>query len=653
MSPSFNLALFFAVYVARCFLFSDASRQDCTDALGMESNKIQDSQLSSNTFSSGWLPEYGRLNSNGAWCSKNNDETSEYFQIDLLRVRHVSAIATQGVYWNYLSYYVKTYTIKHSYDGMDWLTYKDSDGDSDRLFTGNSDANSVKLNNFRDTFVTRYLRIYPKDHRYDMCLRVEVYGCSDVADNCSSFSTIPSGIIASPGYPVGYPSNKDCVWIISAPRRKNLVLMFTHFDIRRSSSPPFCKEDFVKVQDGLTDLSPHTGGKYCNGNTSMLITASASTVRVNFHSGNTTATQKGFQINYLAITPGSDNIHAEKACDGDFLALNCSGYKYTINILHATYGSFPYTCGQQVSSPSCPPVDVKSKVVSMCQDFKECHIPVKGALFDYNCSKGSETRQLQIFFQCTSRNIRTPGPSTIPTKPMQMSSTALSTKPTQMSSSAASTPQPTKIPYFSTLITEPTSKEDPEVSVKQAQTAKGLPVEAMVGIVAIVIVFGAVLITLFVFWRKRVQKDRGSPLPTMTLSSLEGEYATPANGTKKRSTHDSKAKEYETENMLYQSADSPETYIAAKNEVAPYDSCPVLIITENPLPMGFSSPTKKIADQGYELIKPPNGVAQSHYSLPDKKPPKARSIENPNYEKTLPITNYEYAKPEIKTEANC
>lgn len=131
--------------------------------------------------------------------------------------------------------------------------------------------------------------------------------------------------------------------------------MFTHFDIRRSSSPPFCKEDFVKVQDGLTDLSPHTGGKYCNGNTSMLITASASTVRVNFHSGNTTATQKGFQINYLAITPGSDNIHAEKACDGDFLALNCSGYKYTINILHATYGSFPYTCGQQVSSPSCPP----------------------------------------------------------------------------------------------------------------------------------------------------------------------------------------------------------------------------------------------------------------------------------------------------------
>ncbi|XP_022788425.1 uncharacterized protein LOC111328288 isoform X1 [Stylophora pistillata] len=143
----------------------------------------------------------------------------------------------------------------------------------------------------------------------------------------------------------------------------------------------------------------------------------------------------------------------------------------------------------------------------------------------------------------------------------------------------------------------------------------------------------------------------------MTLSSLEGKYATPANGTKKRSIHDSKAKEYETENMLYQSADSPdspETYIAAKKEVAPYDSCPVLIITENPLPMGFSSPTKKIADQGYELIKPPNGVAQSHYSLPDKKPPKARSIENPNYEKTLPITqNYEYAKPEIKTEANC
>ena len=101
----------------------------------MESNKIKDFQISSHTFSSGWLPEHGRLNyNNGAWCSANNDKTSEYFEIDLLRVRHVSAIATQGVQnWNYLSYYVKTYVIKYSYDGRAWLTYKDTGDGPDKV----------------------------------------------------------------------------------------------------------------------------------------------------------------------------------------------------------------------------------------------------------------------------------------------------------------------------------------------------------------------------------------------------------------------------------------------------------------------------------------------------------------------------------------
>lgn len=682
MGPNFHLALFFAVYVARCSLFIDALRQGCSDALGMESNKIKDFQISSHTFSPGWLPEHGRLNNNnGAWCSANNDKTSEYFEIDLLRVRHVSAIGTQGVQtWNYLSYYVKTYVIKYSYDGRAWLTYKDTDDGPDKSFIGNSNANSVKLNNLRDTFVTRYLRIYPKDYKYDMCLRVEVYGCSDQADDCSNFSTNPSGSIASPGFPISYPSNKNCVWIISAPTGKNMVLMFTQFDMRRSSNPPGCKEDFVEVQDGLTDLSPRIGGKFCNGNTSMLTITTTSTVRVNFHSGNTNAAQKGFQINYLAITPGSGNIHAEKACDGDVLALNCSGYQYTIKILHATYGSFPHSCGQQLSSQSCPTVDVKSKVVTMCQDSKECDITVKKALFDYSCSNGPENHQLQIFYQCTSTNIRTPAPSTITSKPTQVTSSAPSipptkrmssgpsAKPTQMTFSAPSNAQPTKV-LSSNSFTKPTTKsssekpvlypsesdkitlptenvefEDPGVTGKRAETRGGLQMEVMIAVIAVVFIVGvAVVVAVFVIRKKCSRKDRGSPLPTITYTS-DKEYATPANGTKKRFPRDSKANPYETVNILYPSSDSSENSTIGEKEVSSSDSCPVdqdrdsPKITENPLYIG---------------IKPPNGAAQSHYSLPVKKTPKVTSIENPNYEKTLPLTNHEYAKPEIKTDTNC
>ena len=52
-----------------------------------------------------------------------------------------------------------------------------------QTFTGNSDTDSVKYNDFKGSFETRFLRIYPKEYnrRRFRCLRVEVYGCNDNA----------------------------------------------------------------------------------------------------------------------------------------------------------------------------------------------------------------------------------------------------------------------------------------------------------------------------------------------------------------------------------------------------------------------------------------------------------------------------------------
>ena len=94
----------------------------------MESRKIKNSQLSSNTNDNGWDAGKGRLHNSKAWCSKDEDPKSEYFQIDLLKVRHVSAIATQGVkHWR-INYYVETYMIKYSYDGATWFYYEAENG---------------------------------------------------------------------------------------------------------------------------------------------------------------------------------------------------------------------------------------------------------------------------------------------------------------------------------------------------------------------------------------------------------------------------------------------------------------------------------------------------------------------------------------------
>ena len=101
----------------------------CTNPLGLEDERVQNSQLSSYTYDEGWAPFNARLNAGGAWCSDTNDVNHEFLQIDLLNVQHISRIATQGVLNSlWISYYVETFEIEYSYDGTKWFTYKGSGG---------------------------------------------------------------------------------------------------------------------------------------------------------------------------------------------------------------------------------------------------------------------------------------------------------------------------------------------------------------------------------------------------------------------------------------------------------------------------------------------------------------------------------------------
>ena len=92
------------------------------------------------------------------------------------------------------------------------------------------------------------------------------------------------------------------------------------------------------------------------------------------------------------------------------MALDCSGYQPTINILHAWYqiGSFPFSCGQHhnySSSTSCPAFDAMGGIVSKCQDYKKCLITVNESSFPgQSCAR--VRRQLQVFYQCNSNNAK-------------------------------------------------------------------------------------------------------------------------------------------------------------------------------------------------------------------------------------------------------
>ena len=95
---------------------------DCLEALGLESGKVSDSQLNASHNFPNFSSLKGRLNNEEAWCT---GKKGQYLQIDLLEVRHVSALATQG-YKGKFTNYVKTYEITYSYNGVEWLDYEEN-----------------------------------------------------------------------------------------------------------------------------------------------------------------------------------------------------------------------------------------------------------------------------------------------------------------------------------------------------------------------------------------------------------------------------------------------------------------------------------------------------------------------------------------------
>ena len=101
----------------------------------MKDGRIKNYQLSSFSHYNNdqdWAASQGRLDNSKAWCSNSNDNRKEYFEIDLLRVRHVSSMDMQGYRGGIgvirRNYYVKTFVLNYSYDGVTWYIYKANDG---------------------------------------------------------------------------------------------------------------------------------------------------------------------------------------------------------------------------------------------------------------------------------------------------------------------------------------------------------------------------------------------------------------------------------------------------------------------------------------------------------------------------------------------
>ncbi|XP_068126779.1 discoidin, CUB and LCCL domain-containing protein 2 isoform X2 [Hyperolius riggenbachi] len=157
----------------------------CYGTLGMENGAIPDTQISASsvlewtdhTGQNVWGAERARLKRTGpSWAASFSDE-HQWLQIDLNKLPKVTGIITTGSTLSAYNYYVSSYRIEYSEDGLKWMVYKDQSTDRDQIFQGNSDYYQEVRNNFIPPIVARYVRIRPASWHQKIAMKAELLGC--------------------------------------------------------------------------------------------------------------------------------------------------------------------------------------------------------------------------------------------------------------------------------------------------------------------------------------------------------------------------------------------------------------------------------------------------------------------------------------------
>ncbi|RMC04939.1 hypothetical protein DUI87_18115 [Hirundo rustica rustica] len=104
-----------------------------------------------------------------------------------------------------------------------------------------------------------------------------------------------AGTIHSPYYPRMSPHPKTCEWIISQPDTKVVILNFTDFDIRNTTT---CDSDFIEVRDGNNVDSPVLA-KYCGTDVPSRVQSTRNNLYIKFRASS--LTNLGFRAQYWPL----------------------------------------------------------------------------------------------------------------------------------------------------------------------------------------------------------------------------------------------------------------------------------------------------------------------------------------------------------------
>lgn len=165
----------------------------------------------------------------------------------------------------------------------------------------------------------------------------------DLADiqGCGGFSEEKTGIIRSQNWPMNYPANSMCLWIIRSPEGKTIKLTFTDFDLEEAGILFGRCYDNVVIYNG-TQPGAKKYGPFCGSNMPSVIESTSNELVIRFHADFFTEA-KGFRAHWttdLTLPTPTDPPAPPNPWDG-----------ITID--------WPVNCGK----PSIPPA-VRSRIVN-------------------------------------------------------------------------------------------------------------------------------------------------------------------------------------------------------------------------------------------------------------------------------------------------
>ncbi|XP_078345359.1 neuropilin-1a-like [Oculina patagonica] len=145
------------------------------EALGMENGAITDGQISASSAWSNYDAHLARLNNNKGW-SVGVVTNNEWLQIDLgCGKPTVTRIATQGLENG--DEWVTEYKLDYGNDEVNFQYYREQGQIVDKVFTGNTDRNTVVSHDLNPPITARYIRFRPEYQIRWIAMRVELYKC--------------------------------------------------------------------------------------------------------------------------------------------------------------------------------------------------------------------------------------------------------------------------------------------------------------------------------------------------------------------------------------------------------------------------------------------------------------------------------------------